>query len=339
MLELFNFTRAFLMDKFLARATVAVVGIGNWGKNIVRVCRELGVLAGVCDRDEKKTSLFSYEYEVAALTWEEILRDPTITAVAITLPADLHEIYTHQALEAGKHVFVEKPMAMSKLVAKKLSDKAFRSDKILMVGHILQYHNAYIKLRELVSLGTIGAIKYIESTRLHLGPVRKEIGILWELMPHDLSMVLGLATSEVVNTRLTHQNFLNNNTDLNSADVIDVNLEFTNGIKARVYSSWLHPNKEQKFWVVGTKGMLIFDNVQDWQNKLKLVVFNNHSTSTQAVPLVEAEPLKAEMEHFIHCIQHNITAKTDGEEGCRVVKLLEQIAVAVEVEQEELEVV
>ncbi len=324
------------MAKNITRASVAVVGIGNWGKNIVRVCRDLGVLGAICDQDDKKTNLFSYEYEVAAKTWEEVLLDPGITAVVITLPANLHEKYAEEAFVANKHVFVEKPMAMSQHAAKKLYDMANRYKKILMVGHILQYHNAYIKLKELVLAGAIGDIKYIESTRMHLGPVRKEIGILWELLPHDISILLGLVSSPLNNIKLSNKNFLNNYTSLNFADVIDVQLEFANGVHARVTSSWLHPIKEQKFWVVGTKGMLVFNNTVDWGSKLQLFLFNGVNAEKQVIAVTEVEPLKAEIEEFIYCIANNTIPKTDGKEGYEVVKLLEQIAIKASRELEQL---
>ena len=311
----------------LACARIAVVGIGYWGKNIVRVCHELGVLGAICDHDSKKTDLFSYEYEVAIKTWTQILSDPQITAVAIILPAHLHEKYAMEALNAGKHVFVEKPMAMSYSMAVQLTELAQKNNKVLMVGHILQYHAAYLKLKELVAQGLIGDIKYIESTRLHLGPVRAEIGIIWELIPHDLSMLLGLVKSPVKNIKLINQSFYSDKQNLNTADIIDVNLAFANDIKARVYSSWLHPNKEQKFWVAGTKGMLIFEDTQAWDNKLKLFTFNpNQSPTKQAITLEPQEPLKAELQDFIHCMQNNVIPKSDAYEGCRVVRLLEQIS-------------
>ncbi len=315
----------------MSHKNIAVVGIGNWGKNFVRVCYELGVLVAICDHNTKKADLFSFEYEVSVKSWPEILLDKRIEAVAIVLPANLHEKYAIEALKAGKHVFVEKPLAMSSQAAIEISKLAQAQKKIVMVGHILQYHNAYRKIKELIAQGIIGDIKYIESTRLHLGPVRPQIGILWELMPHDLSMILGIVKSAVTDVKVWQENLLNlkfENDRVNS-DLIDVRLDFVNGIKARVCSSWLHPKKEQKFWVAGTLGMLIFDDTMDWANKLKLFIYNDYDDSVRqsgsSVILQECEPLRAEVEHFIYCINNGKTPRTDGREGANVVTLLEKI--------------
>lgn len=315
----------------MSQKNVAVVGIGNWGKNFVRVCYELGVLVAICDHNTKKADLFSFEYEVSVKTWPEILLDKSIEAVAIVLPANLHEKYAIEALKAGKHVFVEKPLVMSSQAAAEISKLAQTQKKIVMVGHILQYHNAYRKIKELIGQGVIGDIKYIESTRLHLGPVRPQIGILWELMPHDLSMILGIVKSAVTDIKVWQENLLNlkfENDRVNS-DLIDVRLEFVNGIKARVYSSWLHPKKEQKFWVAGTLGMLIFDDTMDWANKVRLFLYKDYDDSVRqsgrSVSLQECEPLRAEVEHFIYCINNSKTPCSDDREGANVVALLEKI--------------
>lgn len=307
----------------MGRNKIAVVGIGGWGKNIVRVCAELEILVAICDQDSKKCALYSYEYNVPAKTWTEILADKTINAVVIVLPANLHEQYTTEALLANKHVFVEKPLAMSHTAAQELSRICLNHNKILMVGHILQYHNAYIKLKQLILNGVIGEIKYIESTRLHLGPVRPKIGIIWELMPHDISMILGINSAPVIDIKVHTQNLLSD-----CPDLIDVNLKFSNNVEARVYSSWLHPKKEQKFWVAGTKGMLIFEDTLPWENKLKLYKYDNNQQvqPVEMIELVADEPLKAEMCHFMACINNSKISKTDAEEGTKVVQILQQIA-------------
>ncbi|MBP9722265.1 MAG: Gfo/Idh/MocA family oxidoreductase [Gammaproteobacteria bacterium] len=306
---------------------IAVLGVGSWGKNIVRVCYELGVLAAICDHDAKKADLFSFEYEVANKSWQEILADQNIMGVFIALPPHLHEKYATEALQANKHVFIEKPLAMSYLEALKISSAAKLSNKIVMVGHILQYHNAYIKLKELASSGVIGEIQYIESTRLHLGPIRKEVGIIWELIPHDLSMILGLINSKVTNIQVCQQELFKHN--IPASDIVDVQIEF-GSIQTRIYSSWLHPKKEQKLWVVGTEGMLIFEDTQPWEHKLKLYKYNDYCDNKlqlgRSIPIEVHEPLKTEVQHFINCMNAHTIPWTDQKEGCTVVQILEQIA-------------
>lgn len=315
------------------KTKIAVVGLGNWGKNLIRVCSELGVLAAIYDRDHERANQFAQQYNVASLAWPQILADSSITAVIVALPAVLHEEYAIQALNSNKHVFVEKPLAMDVDVARSLNLTAKNNKKVLMVGHILQYHNAYLKLKELIAEGLIGDIKYIESTRLHMGPIRYDAGIVWELLPHDISMLLGISNATIKNITVNQQNIYTNNyisyANPRYGDVIDININFSNGTLARVYSSWLHPRKEQKFWVAGTKGMLVFEDTENWDNKLKLYEYNSPNSpslaSEQKIALTPLEPLKAEISHFISSINKGEQAITNGDEGTRVVNLLQQI--------------
>lgn len=316
---------------------IAVIGAGNWGKNLIRVCHELGVLKSVCDHNPEQAMKYANEYNVAHMSFQEILADNSITAVIIAVPAILHAQYVEQALQADKHVMVEKPLAMDYVSANKLCLLAKERNKTLMVGHILQYHNAYIELKYLLSSGEIGDIKYIESTRLHMGPVRYDAGILWELLPHDVSMLLGIYNGAVNNISVNQQHFYttNNYSAANYGDVLDINIKFANGILARVYSSWLHPRKEQKLWVAGTKGMLVFEDTENWPNKLKLFKYNkankaNRSNSQsivneQTIALTPLEPLKAEVNHFLSGITNGTAVVTDGWEGLKVVQLLGEI--------------
>lgn len=320
----------------MTKASISVIGAGNWGKNIIRVCHELGVLVSICDNNLQKAKVMAEDYSVNTQIWQEVLDDKAINAVIIALPANLHEKYIAEALEADKHIFVEKPLAMDKAVAQNLAVLSQKKSRILMVGHILQYHNAYIALKELIHEGLIGDVKFIESTRLHMGPVRYDAGIIWELLPHDVSMLLGICKSNVKTLTVAQQNFYNQQQkNPFFSDVINVELEFVNGIHAKLYSSWLHPQKEQKFWVAGTKGMLLFTDTENWDSKLKLFQYNspddhNNSfnlslVSEQKIALTPLEPLKAELNQFVCAIEKNSTIVTDALEAVKVVNLLHEI--------------
>lgn len=319
---------------------IAVIGLGNWGKNITRVCHELNILSRVCDNDtnQGKAQKFAEEFGVLASTWHEILSDENINAVAIALPANVHKKYVAEALLAKKHVFIEKPLAMDKRSAQELCILAQKANKVLMVGHILQYHSAYIKLKELINAGEIGDIKYIESTRLHIGPIRYDAGIIWELLPHDVSMLLGLSDKLISNIVVAQQQIYNNHPSHNYGDVINVSLKFADGTLARIYSSWLHPRKEQKFWVAGTKGMLVFEDTENWDNKLKLYKYNDTNsqsiTSEQKIALTQLEPLKAEINEFVNSIKHDTLPITNGYEGVKVVSVLEDIESKLKADQQ-----
>ena len=310
---------------------VAVVGAGNWGKNIIRVCHELGVLASICDHDEHKIAHFTQAYGVINQSWQEILLDPNITSIAIVVPAKLHPKFIKEALLANKHVFVEKPLANDYATAKELCQLARSHNRVLMVGHILQYHSAYVRLKELLATDQIGKVRYIESTRLHLGPVRYHDGIIWELLPHDISMVLGivgLQEDAILEMIISDHNFTTNQDDNefhNKIDLLDVNLKFHNGIKARVCTSWLYPKKEQRLTVIGTKGALIFEDTLYWNQKLKLCQYD---TATMLnIDLARIEPLKAELSHFIDCTNKGTVPVTDGYEAAKVTRILEQIEI------------
>lgn len=316
----------------MKQAKVAVIGSGHWGKNIIRVCYELGALVSVCDHNSEQAQKYSQEFNVKLQDWSEILNDPGITAVAIALPAQVHDRYVKEALDANKHVFVEKPLAMDKATAHELGLLAQKKDRILMVGHILQYHNAYIKLKELVAEGEIGDIKYIESTRLHMGPIRYDAGIIWELLPHDVSMLLGICNTTIQAIDVNQQQIFNRQSAVNFGDAININIKFNNGVLAKLASSWLHASKEQKFWVAGDRGMLVFTDTENWDSKLKLFKYNNDNNintralmSEQKISLTPLEPLKAEMSHFINAIRNSNSVLTDAAEGVRVVGLLQDI--------------
>jgi UDP-2-acetamido-3-amino-2,3-dideoxy-glucuronate N-acetyltransferase len=259
---------------------------------------------------------------------EQVLADPEVAGVAIATPAETHGELVRRALLAGKDVLVEKPLCLSVEEGRQLVALADEKRRVLMVGHLLWYHPAVLKLRELVAEGALGRIRYIYSNRLNLGKIRREENILWSFAPHDISVILALVGELPDVIQAQGGNYLHDQI----ADVTVSLLSFPSGVKAHIFVSWLHPYKEQKLVVVGDQKMAVFDDVEE-QNKLVLyshtIHWKNHLPITnkaegQPVPVDVVEPLRAECLHFLECIHTRQTPRTDGEEGLRVLTVLQR---------------
>lgn len=307
---------------------VAVIGSGYWGKNLVRVFHQLGALGCVCDTREDALAEAAAKYSVATTSdLPKVLADPAITAVAIAVPAAQHYTVAKQALHAGKDVYVEKPLALRASEGQELLELAQKTGRILMVGHILQYHPAILELERLVRTGELGKIRYVYSSRLNLGKLRTEENILWSFAPHDISAILFLLNEMPVRVAAQAGTYL-------SQQIADTSLstfEFKSGVNAHIFVSWLHPFKEQKLTVVGDKAMAVFDDVE---KERKLVLYQHRIDWVDRVPtakkdeghvvtLAAVEPLKAECEHFLHGVRDRTKPRTDGENGVRVLRVLE----------------
>jgi UDP-2-acetamido-3-amino-2,3-dideoxy-glucuronate N-acetyltransferase len=311
------------------KVNIGLIGLGYWGKNILRNLNELGVLHTACDTDLAILSEVSKQYPGAsfALSPDEVINSRDIGAVAIATPASTHYELVKESLLAGKDVFVEKPLALTISEGEELTELAEREGRIVMVGHILHYHPAVIKLKELISKGALGKIQYIYSNRLNIGKLRTEENILWSFAPHDISVILMLLEEEPVTVSAFGGGYLN--TDI--CDTTLTTLEFRNGVKGHIFVSWLHPFKEQKMIVVGSKGMAVFDDVSDeklllyphsieWkEGKIPVAQKADYRT----VPVEKGEPLKEELAHFLECIHQRERPKTDGHEGVRVLRVLD----------------
>lgn len=306
---------------------IAVVGCGYWGKNLVRNFAELGALSSVCDANENSAQKVAQEYGVPSLILDQILKSE-IDGVIISAPAVQHFDLAQKALKAGKHVFVEKPLSLKVEEAKKLCELSCDVGRILMVGHLLQYHPAFLELKRLIGKGTLGKLQYIYSNRLNLGKFRSEENILWSFAPHDISMILSLAGGLPENVYATGVCHLNPKVH----DVTTTHMTFKNGIRAHIFVSWLHPYKEQKLVVVGDRGMAVFDDGLPWEEKLKL--YPHHVSWVDGLPYPEkadmigvsieiSEPLKEECQHFLECIREGKNPRTDGWEGVRVLQVLD----------------
>jgi UDP-2-acetamido-3-amino-2,3-dideoxy-glucuronate N-acetyltransferase len=307
---------------------IGVIGAGYWGKNLVRNFYQLGALSAVCDTDADTLERLKKEYPDIKFTQskDDLLNDGDIYGVVIASPAALHYGLAKEALEKGKHVFVEKPLALNIREGEALVKLAGKKKKTLMVGHILQYHNAVIKLKELVDGGELGKIRYIYSNRLNIGKIRTEENILWSFAPHDISVILMLLGETPESLFTTGGVYLQHNV----ADVTMTNMSFSDGVRAHIFVSWLHPFKEQKLVVVGDRKMAVFDDMTDeklflyphkveWKNSVPVA----SKAEREAVPFEMVEPLRAECRHFVDCIENNATPVTDGEEGLRVLRILQ----------------
>jgi UDP-2-acetamido-3-amino-2,3-dideoxy-glucuronate N-acetyltransferase len=308
---------------------VAVVGCGYWGKNLVRNFYELNALKVLYDLDEKRAremgSIYSEVRIARSLT--EVYQDDSIDGIVVAVPAEFHYEVAKEGLLAGKDVFVEKPLALKVREGRELVALAEERKRILMVGHLLEYHPGVIKLKEMVSSGELGKINYIHSTRLNLGKFRTEENILWSFAPHDISVIL-LLLGEMPREVSAHGgSYLNQGV----ADVTMTTMDFPSGVKSHIFVSWLHPYKEQKLVIVGDRKMAVFDDVVQ---KDKLLLFSHRIDWIDRVPVPKKEdaevirfemeePLKSECRHFLECIGSRAKARTDGENGVRVLEILD----------------
>ena len=306
---------------------VAVVGCGYWGRNLVRNLSRLESLHVICDTDEGRLAELASLYNVASTTrLENLLEDPAIQGVVIAAPAARHFELAQRALIAGKDVFVEKPLALRVEEGQALVRLAHERERILMVGHLLEYHPAILEMRRFIQSGRLGRVRYVYSSRLNLGKLRTEENILWSFAPHDISALLYLLGEQPLSVAAHGASYLNPN-------IFDTTLttcNFASGVQAHIFVSWLHPFKEQKLVVVGDRSMLVFD---DTKNGEKLVFYPHqiewndrvpvaHKADAQPLPLPPDEPLLLECRHFLDCIAERKTPRTCGEKGVQVLSIL-----------------
>jgi UDP-2-acetamido-3-amino-2,3-dideoxy-glucuronate N-acetyltransferase len=308
---------------------IAVIGGGHWGKNLVRNYHQLKALKLICDKNEIVLGSFKKQYPdvETCFALNDVLSREDIQAVVVSTPSETHYSLARESLFAGKHVYVEKPMALKVEEAEELISIAKDNNKVLMVGHLLQYHPVFVHLKKIETEGELGRINYIYSNRLNLGKIRREENILWSFAPHDISMILSLAGEEPEFVIATGGNYLHKKI----ADVTTTHMEFPSGLRAHIFVSWLHPFKDQKLIVVGDRKMAVFDDTQPWSEKLLLYPHeikwqNNIPVPAKADPermdIPQTEPLRLECEHFLDCIMNEKRPITDGREGLRVLKVL-----------------
>ncbi|MBW8890681.1 MAG: Gfo/Idh/MocA family oxidoreductase [Burkholderiales bacterium] len=309
---------------------VAVVGCGAWGRNLIRTCADLRVLGAVIDADADAARGQAQAWNVPALPLAQALDDRRLDAMVIAAPAPAHAALCRLALDHGKDVFVEKPLASSLAEAEALAADVARSDRVFMVGHLLRHHPAFQALEAIVARGEIGALRYITASRLSLGRVRTHENAFLSLSPHDVSMILAVAGTAPTSVEATGRAFVTPGV----ADEVHADLGFSGELHAHVAASWLSPVKEQKLVVVGETGALVFDDVRPWPEKL--MRRNQTVTLTDAGPmasgseprfvdLIAEPPLTREIQHFIQCCQTRETPLTSIDEGIRVQRVLERV--------------
>jgi predicted dehydrogenase len=315
---------------------IGVAGLGYWGPNLARNFAGLPdcELTWCCDADEATGARVAGLYSSARSTTDlqDLLDDPELDAVVLATPVPTHADLAVRVLEAGKHCFVEKPLAQSVADAERAVQAGRAAGKILMVGHLLEYHPGVLKLKELADGGELGRIFYIYGNRLNLGKLRADENALWSLGAHDVSVVLTLAGEEPIEAVAHGESYVRDGVE----DVVFCFLRFPSGLAAHLHLSWLDPHKERRFTVVGEHKMATFD---DMAVEGKITVYDKgfdeapqgygewvtRSGDTYSPRLAGVEPLRLECQEFVNSIRDGSTPRSDGESGLRVVRVLERL--------------
>ena len=312
----------------LPSISMALVGCGMWGRNIARNLGELGLLTAVSDQNPDNADSFASAFNVPSATLAQILADNSISAIVIPSPAQSHCQIACAGLEAGKHVYIEKPMAMSLDEARQIETAAKQAKKQVMIGHLIRYHPGFITLAEQVEQGIVGEIYHIQANRLAMGRIRDTESVLLDLCPHDLSLILSIMKQQpahLVCHGISH-------ITAGIADSVTTSMQFSSGVTAQMQTSWIHPTKEHKFTVTGSTGSIVFDDTRPWHEKLCVYedsiinndgVFSIERAPPRYIALQEDEPLKREMQSFAASCAGNIPAPTSLAEGLAVQQTLE----------------
>ena len=313
--------------------TVGVVGLGYWGPNLARNFDQLpgSELAWLCDSSEEALARWGASFPSARTSaqLDDLLNDESLDAVVIATPVPTHAELALRVIEAGKHCFVEKPLARTEEEAEAVVKAADDADRVLMVGHLLEYHPGVQRLAEIVRSGELGELRYIYSNRLNLGKDRPDENALWSLGVHDLSVILMLAEEEPFAWEVMGESYLRPNVE----DVVFALMRFHSGLLAHMHLSWLDPHKERRFTVVGSKRMATFD---DMELERKLTIYDKgfdesytsygeyiaRSGDIYSPRVANEEPLRIECRHFLECIENGTEPRTGAESALRVVRVL-----------------
>ena len=324
------------MSTLETKVKVALVGCGYWGPNLARNLHQLpdAEMVACCDLDPGNLQRMQALYPVRATPdLDAILADPEIEAVALATPVGTHYQLTRRLLLAGKHVLVEKPLATSAAEARELISLARQQERVLMVGHVFEYNPAVLKIKELIDGGQIGRVYYLYSNRVNLGRVQSDINVLWSIAPHDVSIALFLLEEVPEQVSARGASYLNGQVE----DVVFVTMFFPGGVMAHVQASWLDPSKVRRMTVVGSEKMIVYDDVAS-EGKVKIYdkgvyrrgdstygefQYKVHSGDITIPKIDMSEPLRNECAHFVECVRTGATPRTDGENGLRVVRVLE----------------
>lgn len=318
--------------------SIALIGYGYWGPNLARNFHQLreAKVTVCCDSDSSRLAQAQamYPHLVTTVSADEVWTNAGVNAVVIATPARTHFALAKTALQSGKHVLVEKPLAMSSREAEELVALAKAKGLVLMVGHTFEYNPAVLKIKELLERGQLGEVYYAYSTRVNLGRLQPDLNVLWSIAPHDISILLFLFGQMPVEVSARGNSYLHTGIE----DVAFVSLQFPNGITAYVHASWLDPSKVRRMTIVGSTKMVVYDDVES-EGKVKIydkgvlkvengAIFGEfqyklHSGDIHIPRIDLSEPLHNECAHFVECVAKGTRPQTDGENGVRVIKVLE----------------
>lgn len=316
---------------------IGQVGLGAWGKNLLRNFNMLNQchVKMACDTDATQCAKASEMFPRVVITnkYEDIIKDDKIEAVVIATPPTMHYQMTVKAIEAGKDVFVEKPLVLDLDEGKKLVELADKNDRILMVGHIMEYHPASLLLKQYIEDGVLGEVYYLYSSRINLGKVRDIENSLWSFAPHDVSLIMFLLGKYPSRVAATGSSYLQKSVE----DVCFMTMHFDDKTMAHVHVSWLDPHKERKLTIVGSKRMVVFDDTRAsekiWlydkgvDTKLDYTTYDEYMSlriGDITIPHVPSgEPLRFECKHFLDCVKDHKHPRSDGDDGLRVLSVLQ----------------
>lgn len=307
---------------------IGVVGCGYWGSNHARTLHGLGALAAVGDRHAERAAKLAEQHGVKTLSLEEMIADPAIDGIVLALPPHHHAEAAIQIVEGGKHVLVEKPIALSVSDARRVVDAAARAGVVAMTGHVLRFHPAFEKLMQLIGDEALGDIRYIHSHRVGLGKFHAENDALWDIAPHDLSLILAITGERPDQVHGEGSALLNR-----LSDFAHLHLQFPGGIRGHVFTSRLNPYRERRLTVIGSKAMAVFDDMAPWNQKLALYHhklwedengWQSEMVDPEFVDIAEGMPLTRECQHFLDCIATGATPRTPVSEGLAVIEILSQ---------------
>lgn len=305
---------------------VAVIGCGYWGRNHVRTLSEIGALAAVADADSARAAEIGAEFGVPVMSVDEIFASHQVDAVVLALPPQFHADAALAAIAAGKHVLVEKPIALDTDAAEKVVEAGRQAGLVVMTGHVLRYHPAFETLADMVAAGELGALRYIHTHRLGLGKFHAENDALWDIAPHDLSLILALTGEQPAMIRGEGSATLDH-----LSDFAHLHMSFPGGIGSHVFVSRLNPYRERRLTVIGDKAMAVFEDTLPWDQKLAVYdhrVWHDdagwqfETAEPRHIAIPEGLPLTRQDQHFIDCIQRKAEPRTPVSDGLAVIRIL-----------------
>ncbi|MEM7068811.1 MAG: Gfo/Idh/MocA family oxidoreductase [Pseudomonadota bacterium] len=312
------------------RPKIGVIGCGDWGVNHVKTLAAIGALYSVSDIKQNLAQSVAGQYQCHTMSADEMIGHPNIDGIVLALPPEKHVSYALKVLEQGKHLLVEKPMALDTIGAKKLVDAAERSGSIAMTGHVIRFHPAFEKLENLINSGELGNIKYAFANRIGFGKFYASTDALWDIAPHDLSLLLAITKELPSRVHIEGVSAISS-----TPDFAHMHLKFPSGMRSHIFISRLVPYKERRLAVIGDRAIAIFEDTVDWDKKLAIYshkIWGNDNNikfqngDAKYIRVANKSPLEAELEHFIDCIENGKKPKSSIKEGLDVLQILDQAA-------------